>query len=61
MTETMPEFTYSYFEYENGVLGKCNEMPAVSAQGKNRDEVCSLLRNMTRDYLEVVREVKNKR
>lgn len=56
----MSDFTYSYHHYEKGIFGKCNEMPALSAQAKTEDEVKSLLDNMVRKYLEVVKETKQK-
>ncbi len=52
------EFNYSYHEYENGVWGKCVEMPAISAQVKTRDKVCMSLREMTSEYLELSKEIK---
>lgn len=52
------EFNYTYQEYNDGVFGKCVEMPAISAQGKTRDEVCGLLHDMTDEYLELVKEHK---
>ncbi len=55
------EFNYSYHQYENGVFGKCVEMPAITAQAKTQGEVCSLLREMTHDYLEISKEIKNKK
>ncbi|HXT84310.1 MAG TPA: hypothetical protein VN704_08270 [Verrucomicrobiae bacterium] len=55
------DFNYSYTHYEDGVFGKCLEMPAITAQAKTQDEVCSLLREMTDDYLEISKYIKNKK
>ncbi len=55
------EFNYTYQNYDNGVFGKCVEMPAISAQAKTRDEVCNILHEMTDDYLELSKQLKNKK
>jgi predicted RNase H-like HicB family nuclease len=34
-------------------LGKCAEFPAITAQGKTRDEVCGILHEMVKDYFEL--------
>lgn len=52
------EFNYSYQPYEGGVFGKCVEMPAITAQAETQDEVCSLLLEMTTNYLQLSKEIK---
>jgi hypothetical protein len=47
------DLTYQYQEYDKGVLGKCAEFPAITAQGKSREQVCSLLHEMVKDYFEL--------
>lgn len=57
MAEPRARFTFTYRKYEKGVFGKCNEMPAVSAQAKTLNELNSLLNNMIHNYLKVVKKI----
>jgi hypothetical protein len=59
-TINVDDLTYEYHPYEKGVLGKCTEFPALTAQGKDKDEVCGILHEMVKDYFEVSRRVKGK-
>ncbi len=58
-TINVEDLTYQYQEYDKGVLGKCAEFPAITAQGKSRDEVCGILHEMVEDYFELIKKSKN--
>lgn len=59
-TINVDDLTYDYRKYDNGVWGKCVDIPAISAQGKTQDEVCGILHEMVKDYFDLKNQRKTK-
>jgi hypothetical protein len=48
------KLSYEIQEYEKGFIGKCIEIPCILAQATTKEQLDTILDNMTRSYFSIL-------
>jgi hypothetical protein len=48
------KLSYEIKEYEKGFIGKCIEIPCILAQAKTKEQLDTILDNMTKSYFSIL-------
>jgi hypothetical protein len=51
---TTRKLSYEIKEYEKGFIGKCIEIPCILAQAKTKEQLDTILDNMTKSYFSIL-------